>query len=94
MADRADPFDELASMFLTDIPAESDAAQEDAPPAVDHRAMIEIMLVGHLPVRAGLWLTPYADALARKQGPTALIRLDGDEPMIQVLRGGGTRSAR
>ena len=43
-------------------------------------------MVGNLPVRASLWLTAYADALARVSGPTALIRLDGHAPRIQVLR--------
>jgi hypothetical protein len=48
---------------------------------------IELLLVGHLPVRGGLWLTPYADAVARERGCTALLRLDGDGPSVQVLRG-------
>ena len=46
----------------------------------------ELLIVGHLPVRAGLWLTPYADGLARELGSIALLRLDGDEPALQLLR--------
>jgi len=49
-------------------------------------ATIELLIVGHLPVRGGLWLTPYADAVARQSGATALVRLDGDEPSLQLLR--------
>ena len=86
----ADPYDELASIYLTD----PDAAGPDpgALPAVGLSAglsagpaSIEILMVGHLPVRAGIWLTPYADAIAREAGPTALVRLDGKEPMVQIL---------
>ena len=46
----ADPFDELAALFLTDPdrPA-GDRAQ---------RATVELLIVGHLPVRGSLWLVP------------------------------------
>ncbi len=89
-----DPFDELAAMFLTS-PAEgattAAAAQAESSETVadTHRnraALTEILIVGHLPVRAGLWLTPYADALAREMGTTALLRLDSDEASMQLLR--------
>ena len=73
-----DPFDELASMFLTE--AEGPALEEPA------AASVEVLVVGHLPVRAGLWLTPYADAVARELGPVALLRFDGDAPAVHVLR--------
>jgi hypothetical protein len=76
-----DPFDELASMFLT----EDDAAGAKPPPT--DRELCELLVVGHLPVRASLWLTPYADAVARSRGPTALVRLDADDPVVQILRG-------
>lgn len=51
-----------------------------------HAVMTELLIVGHLPVRAGLWLVPYADLLARQLGTVALIRLDGQEPTLQLLR--------
>jgi len=75
----ADPFDELAALFLTDPdrPA-GDRAQ---------RATVELLIVGHLPVRGSLWLVPYADAVAREAGPTALIRLDDEQPSLEILRG-------
>lgn len=51
------------------------------------RHVAELILVGHLPVRAGLWLTQYADDVARDAGPTALIRLDSEQLILEILRG-------
>jgi hypothetical protein len=81
MTHAADPLDELAALFLT----EPDAARRRAsePPRATES---ELLLVGNLPVRAGVWLAPYADAVARTKGPTALLRLDDKSPVLQVLR--------
>lgn len=57
---------------------------EAAPPAAMRG--VKLVIAGNLPVRGGLWLTPYADALARDHGSTALLRLDGDEPNLQLFR--------
>ncbi len=78
MTKMADPFDELAAMFLTG---------KDTPesPATASGSQTELLVVGHLPVRAGLWLAPYAEARARTCGPTAMIRLDGPEPELQLI---------
>ena len=72
MTDRTDPFKELAALFLT----EPDAAAPTRPAA---DPTIELIVVGSLPVRASLWLVPYADTVARQLGPTALLRLDEEE---------------
>jgi hypothetical protein len=103
MQNHPDPFDELAAMFLTaprpqppqtaaaaSEPARSRAAAApvssgQALPRLN--AMTELLIVGNMPVRAGLWLTPYADALARQIGSIGLLRLDGHEPSLQVVRG-------
>src|SRR5687767_2346166 len=89
-----DPFDELAAMFLT-APADGIAAPPDAKPMHANGSAtgrpqaaavpIELLVAGHLPVRGGLWLTPYADAVAREHGCTALLRLDHDDSSLQVL---------
>ncbi len=79
MTDRTDPFKELAALFLT----EPDAAAPTRPAADPN---IELIVVGSLPVRASLWLVPYADTVARELGPTALLRLDEEQPTIQLLR--------
>ncbi len=81
MPTTADPFDELAALFLTD---------PDRPAGVRgarRAATVELLIVGHLPVRGSLWLVPYADAVAREAGPTALVRLDDDRPSLEILRG-------
>ena len=79
MTDRTDPFEELAALFLTepDAAAQSQAAADPA---------IELIVVGSLSVRASLWLVPYANTVARELGPTALVRLDEEQPTIQLLR--------
>ncbi len=102
MSSSLDPYAELASLFLTDghdappasIPissaanrsavsfdAESDDGSRHAvvPP-------IEVALVGHLPVMGGLWLTQYADQVARREGPTALVRLERGQVSFELLR--------
>ena len=55
-------------------------------PSSPHATMTELLVVGHLPVRAGLWLVPYADLLARQMGTVCLVRLDSQEPTLQLLR--------
>ena len=82
MTDHVDPFDELAALFLTEP---EPAADEDQGFGATN-TIIELAVVGHLPVRAGVWLTPYADAIAREQGPTALLRLDSDVASLLLLR--------
>jgi len=48
--------------------------------------LVEILLVGHLPVRGSLWLTPYAERIAEEQcGPVTIVRLDGEEPALQLV---------
>ena len=75
--DRPDPFEELAALFITEPDATS-------PPA-NAGSIVELVIVGSLPVRASLWLRPYADAVARDVGPTALVCLDDEQPTIQLL---------
>jgi len=82
-----DPFDELAQLFLTDSEDESADPREAKGTRGSSRAAapIELLLVGHLPVRADLWLRPYAEAMARKESGAALVRLDADEPSVEAL---------
>lgn len=85
-----DPFDELAQLFLTDADEPLHAQHGKEPDIVDDDvAPVELLLVGHLPVRADLWLRPYAEAIARRVGAAALVRLDSDEPSVELLGGDG-----
>ncbi len=86
MTDHVDPFEEIAALFLTES---EPAASRGAAPAT-----VELIVVGSLPVRAALWLVPYADAVAREAGPTALVRLDQEQPTIQLLRAAPDVAAR
>ena len=82
MTDHVDPFDELAALFLT----EPDVVTQGDKGFTAARTTVELAIVGHLPVRAGVWLTPYADAIACEHGPTALLRLDSDVASLMLLR--------
>lgn len=100
MTKMIDPFDELAAMFLTaptPTPTVGGPALPNPPPAPRGNAepvrqphgpaTAELLIAGNLPVRGALWLTPYADAISRQAGAVALIRLDSEQPSVQVLRG-------
>jgi hypothetical protein len=91
-----DPFQELADLFLTDTDAPPPPEQHDDDDdggatggpgdTVVGTSEVELIVVGSLPVRATLWLVPYADAIGRESGPTALIRLDDEAATLQVLQ--------
>jgi hypothetical protein len=74
----ADPFEELAALFLTQ-------SEGDAPRSAGVLAPIEIVAAGNLPLMGTLWLSQYAEWCARAQGPVALIRLDAEPPTIEVF---------
>lgn len=88
-------YDALADLFLGDseLAPPSSEPQEAAPiaearvrAAVAPRASLELVLLGHLPVRAGLWLKQYA-ALVSEQldGPVALLRLSPDIASVDIV---------
>ena len=62
--------------------------ERTAPRLRDQRALL---LVGHLPVMGGLWLTQFADRDARTSGTTALVRVLHGEVELEVLRAGGRK---
>jgi hypothetical protein len=47
------------------------------------------VLVGNLPVLAGLWTTQLADEVARASGPTALVRFERGDVTVELLRAEG-----
>jgi hypothetical protein len=52
-----------------------------------------LVLVGHLPVMSGLWLSQYADRVARDRGAVCMLRLEHDAVTLEVLRANGRRPA-
>ena len=87
MTPGVDPFAELSDLFLTEPDGKGPSSQPRAASTT-----VELVLVGHLPVRANVWLSPYGDTVAREAGPAILLRLDGDCPRLAVLRAGEGRA--
>ena len=85
MDDVHDQLDQIADLYLTGPIRHA--------PATEAALTIEILLTGHLPVRAGLWLNQYASQAARTGGPAGLVRLD-DEAVTLELVGSKDASAR
>ncbi|MFT5422692.1 MAG: hypothetical protein ACI89L_000457 [Phycisphaerales bacterium] len=53
-------------------------------------ARVELVILGHLPVRAGLWLKEYAASVATEDaGPVALLRLAPDIASVDLIGSGG-----
>lgn len=82
---QSNPYDELAELFLTD-PDQQSLNDQPLEPGSAVASKVRLSLVGHLPVRAGVWMSPYADAAARHAGPTAMLRFDGPMASIELLR--------
>jgi len=87
MAETRDHIRALADLFLTGGRSSPAHRAAERHPLDSHHSTVEVILVGHLPVRAGLWLTQYADDVAREEGATALIRLDTEQVILEILRG-------
>lgn len=78
--------DALTALFLS--PPDSASKQDTAASAV--KPVTELLVLGHLPVRGNLWLTPFADAIAEREGCCGLLRIDdADEFSILILHGQG-----
>ena len=84
MTTNADAFGSLTALFTSGQGA-SDGAGEHAP----REAHLITLLVGNVPVMAGLWTTQYADEVGRHHGPTALVRYERDEVTLELLRAEG-----
>jgi len=62
---------------------------EDTDSGESGRPIVEMVVLGHLPVRASLWVRQYACQSARKRSETvALLRTAGDSVAIDVITGG------
>ena len=83
MTTDGDAFGSLAALFTS---GGNGTAPHGPPAAADG---LGVLLVGNLPVMAGLWITQFADEVARTAGPTALVRFDRDEVSVELLRADG-----
>ncbi len=92
-----DEYDALAELFLGD-----DGESESGPPAAaqqhppvsrgipDHQFHVELLVLGHLPVRASVWASQYARRVAETSGaPVALLRITGSEASIDLIGADG-----
>lgn len=86
MSLNGDAFGSLAALFTTGNGGEGQAARTTDGPTL---GAVTTVLVGNLPVMAGLWTTQFADAVARIAGPTALVRFERDDVTIELLRADG-----
>ncbi|MEM9374349.1 MAG: hypothetical protein AAGA55_11975, partial [Planctomycetota bacterium] len=65
------------------------AVADESGDAHADRPVIEIVVLGHLPVRASLWVRQYACQSARKRSePVALLRSAGDSVALDLITGG------
>ena len=84
MTSNVDPYGSLAALFTTPVSPES--SHGHAAPRIGE---VTTVLVGNLPVMAGLWTTQLADEVARAFGPTGLVRFERGEVTIELLRADG-----
>jgi hypothetical protein len=88
MSSNGDAFGSLAALF-TSGPAggapSPQASTKDGPSL----GAVTTVLVGNVPVMAGLWTTQLADEVAKSGGPTALVRFERDDVTLELLRADG-----
>jgi hypothetical protein len=84
MTTNADAFGSLTALFTS-----GQGASDDARAHAPREAQVITLLVGNVPVMAGLWTTQYADDVGRHHGPTALVRYERDEVTMELLRAEG-----
>lgn len=87
-----DDFDALADLFLTDDPPRADSSpapgQKRATPRPNtcRRPMLELLVQGHLPVRAAPWASQYArERAAAIEEVVALVRHGQDHLSVELF---------
>jgi hypothetical protein len=81
----ADAYGSLTALFTSGGGSPSHPTSADGPRVGE----VTVVLVGNLPVMAGLWTTQFADEVARAHGPTALVRFERDDVTLELLRADG-----
>lgn len=90
-------FDDLAAHFMSGPGAASPsnfggtggARSGRGPSALGSNAPVTLVVCGNLPNLAGIWVSNFADRIARSTGPVALVRMDPDVIRAEVIRPGG-----
>jgi hypothetical protein len=81
----ADAYGSLTALFTSGGGSPPRAASGDGPRVGE----VTVVLVGNLPVMAGLWTTQLADEVARAHGPTGLVRFEREDVTVELLRADG-----
>ena len=96
MSSNGDAFGSLAALFTTGSGGNGAVSHSGAAPRPGHGSQhdaaldaVTVVLVGNLPVMAGLWTTQFADEVARTAGPTALVRFERGDVTLELLRADG-----
>lgn len=78
-------FDAIADMFLGPSRAEGDHREPDGK-AHDGAWLVELLVMGHLPVRSRPWASQYAAAIAEEQGRSvALVRYGAGYASVELF---------
>lgn len=81
---RRDRLDEETA--ATGVAARPEPEREPEPRADEPASMVELVVLGHLPVRSGVWVGPYAAAVAGEEArPVGLVRLVSGQASVEVL---------
>ncbi len=87
--DEADvPADESDDARHADVAGTIGVATDDerpqAPPRANHH-LVEAVFLGHLPGYSGPWLTQYANHLARRRGPVAIVHVEDEQIEVEFV---------
>ena len=88
MSSNGDAFGSLAALF-TSGPAGGAPSPQSSTKDGPSLGAVTTVLVGNVPVMAGLWTTQLADEVAKSGGPTALVRFERDDVTLELLRADG-----
>ena len=91
----ASPHDSTLDAFIGGPGVSDGSARSGGPHGPELRAVIPqrrtLVVVGHLPVMSGLWISQFADREAREGGAVCLVRLEHDAVQLELFRAGGRR---
>jgi hypothetical protein len=91
----ASPHDFTLDAFIGGSGGSDGSARNGGPRGPELRAVHPqrrtLVVVGHLPVMSGLWISQFADREAREGGAVCLVRLEHDAVQLELFRAGGRR---